>query len=147
MYNSVVIKHSISWSPALQEDLNDVYAQDDEDGMVIEELFDLLEDNELVLQCLALGHFQRIEDPRFDAAPVQSAKKAGFNIYYLKMWRRDGALVPWRVIYGIHHALNRTTVRILGLMPRSDDYDPTSNFGQRVHADYDNFGISRVPRG
>lgn len=146
MYNPVVIKYSISWSPAVQGDLDDVYDQDDADGLFIDELFELLEESQQILECLALGRFQRIPDPRFNAAPVQSAKDAGFNIYYLKAWRRDGALVPWRVIYGIHHALNHTKVRILGLMPRSDDYEPTSDFGQRVHADYDNFGIPRVPR-
>jgi hypothetical protein len=146
MYNHNVIKYKITWSPDLQADLDNVYAQDDADGLFIDELFELLETNEGVLECLSLGKFQRISDPRFDAAPIQWALKDGYNIYYLKAWRRDGALVPWRVIYAIHHGALTTIVRILGLMERSDEYKPNSDFGRRVHADYDGNGIPRVPR-
>lgn len=131
----------------MQGDLNLVYVQDDADGLFFDELFDLLEDSESVRDRLATGRFQKIDDPRFDAAPVESAKKAGYNIYYLKMWRRDGLLVPWRLIYAVHHKPGVTNLRILGLMPRSDNYEISSDFGRRVHADYDNNGIPRFDFG
>ncbi len=146
MYNSVVISHKLSWSPDVQGDLDAVWEKDEADGLFIEELFDLLVENDKILECLASGRFRQIEDPRFDAGPVLYALRARYNIYYLKTWRRDGALVPWRVFYAVHHRTAKDVeIRILGLMERVDDYEPTSDFCQRVHADYDRHGIPRLP--
>lgn len=145
MYNQVVINHHIRWSSHVQADLDGVYQQDDADGLFMDELFDVLDDSEELRECLALGRFQQIADPRFDAAPLQWAKDDGYNIYYLKMWRKDGQLLPARLIYAVKHGVRDTYVWVLGLMDRGDEYEPTSSFGQRLRTDYDSYGIPRVP--
>jgi hypothetical protein len=147
MYNGGVIYYSIKWAQQeVQRDLDAVYDSDDNNGLYLDALFDLLEESQVLRQALADGQFRRIEDPRFDAAPVQWAKKKGYNLYYLKMWRADGVLVPVRLIYAVNHMQPKQSIWILGLMPRSDEYDENSEFAERIRRDYDRYGIPRWPQ-
>ncbi len=146
MYNSAVINYRIRWSEHLQGDLDAVYATEEAIGIYVDELFELLEESASLREALSRGTFQQIAKPRFDAAPVQAAVDDGFNIYYLKMWHEDGNLLPYRLIYAVHHHQACPMICILGLMPREDDYEQTSDFGKRVRSDYDHFGVGRIPR-
>lgn len=138
--------YCINWADGLQQDLDAVYQSSEEDGLFLEELFDLLEDSAEVRDALTWGRFQRIADPRFNAAPVEWSRQWGYNLYYLKIWRKDGSLLPVRLIYAVHHLAPDPSLWVMGLMHRSDDYDEHSEFAQRVRADYDRHGIARIPR-
>ncbi len=143
-HNDKVIYYAARWaSDAVQDDLNDVYATDEADGLYLDELFDLFEESEILRLSLAEGRFRQIKDPRFDAAPIEWAKRSGYNLYYLKMWRADGALLPVRLIYAVNHQPAQQAVWVLGLMPRGDDYDEHSEFADRIRRDYDDHGIPR----
>lgn len=144
-YNRRVINYRIEWADGVQDDLDAVYANNERDGLFLEELFDLLEENFAVREALTRGRFQRIDDPRFDVAPVEWSKKWGYNLYYLKMWHQGGALLPVRLIYAVHHLSPDQSVWIMGLMHRSDNYDEHSEFAQRVRSDYDRYGLARMP--
>jgi hypothetical protein len=146
-YNDTVIYYPAKWArQQLEQDLDAVYDMDENDGVYLDALFDLLEENQAVRQALAEGQFRRISDPRFDAAPLEWAKKRGYNLYYLKMWRADGALLPVRLIYAVNHMQPLQAVWVLGLMQRSDDYDEHSEFAERIRHDYDRFGIPCWPK-
>lgn len=144
-YNRRVIDYHIEWADDVQKDLDAVYEESKENGIFLDELFDLLEENFEVRQALSWGRFQRIDDPRFDAAPLEWSKRLGYNLYYLKMWRQDGALLPVRLIYAVHHITPNQAIWIMGLMHRSDDYDEYSEFAKRVRSDYDRYDIARIP--
>ncbi len=143
-HNDKVIYYAARWaSEAVQGDLDAVYESDEADGLYLDELFDLFEESEALRQALAEGRFRQIKDPRFDAAPIEWAKRSGYNLYYLKMWRADGALLPVRLIYAVNHQPAQQAVWVLGLMPRGDDYDEHSEFAVRIRRDYDDHGIPR----
>ena len=59
------------------------------------------------------------------------------------MWRADGALVPFRLIYAVNHTNPQQAVWMLGLMKRDDNYDENSEFATRIRRDYDGYGIPR----
>jgi hypothetical protein len=61
------------------------------------------------------------------------------------MWREDGALVPFRLIFAVQHEPG-PKLCMLGLMPREDDYDESSDFGQRVRSQYEHFGVRHISR-
>lgn len=111
---------------------------------VIEAIFDLLETNRDLRLAFARLRFQRINPPRLDIAPLQWALAAGLNISYAKVWADDGQLLNLRVIFAVDESAHCRRLLILGLMPRGDDYDKQSVFGQRIVRDYDRF---RFPRG
>lgn len=134
------------WSPSLEDDLNALYDISTPHGLLVDEFFDLLEDDYSVRYALTLAEFSRIPRPRLETGPVVSAIRAGLNICRVKIWDEDGSLVAYRILYAVHHKLPNPKILILGLMPRSDDYDNTSDFGQRVRRDYDNFGIDYLGR-
>jgi len=145
MHNDKVIYYAIRWAnESLEHDLDAVYAQDEADGLYVDTLFDVLEDSAVLRAALAEGRFRRIEDPRFDANPLAWSYRSGYNLYYLKMWRTDGALVPFRLIYAVDHTPQSRSVWVLGLMERAENYDEHSDFAQRVCRDYERFGIPRV---
>ncbi|GAB3357980.1 MULTISPECIES: hypothetical protein [Giesbergeria] len=144
-YNRRVIDYCIEWADGVQEDLDAVYVENEDNGLFLDELFDLLVENAKVREALTWSRFQHINDPRFDAAPVEWSKQWGYNLYYLKMWRQDGVLLPVRLIYAVHHVAPNPSIWIMGLMHRSDDYDEHSEFAQRVRSDYDRYGIARIP--
>lgn len=141
--NYSVIYYPMRWSDEVQHDLDAVYERDVADGLYLDALFDLLDENEAFRRALADGLFRQIKDPRFDAAPVEWAKRKGFNLYYLKMWRSDGALLQVLLIYAVNHVPGESAIWVLGLMPRSDDYAENSEFAVRVRRDYERYGIPR----
>lgn len=145
MYNDKVIYYSIGWaSESLEHDLDAVYAHSEADGLYVEALFDLLEESGVLRAALAEGRFRRIADPRFDANPLAWSLRWGYNLYYLKMWRADGALVPFRLIYAVDHRPENRCVWVLGLMERAENYAESSDFAKRVRDDYDRFDIPRL---
>jgi hypothetical protein len=99
---------------------------------------------------LAEGDYRRLPDPRFDAAPIVSWIDAGYNLYRIKLWDRDGALVGARLLYAVDHSAVNARVVLMGVMPRNDaadeDYDLESDYGQRIRGDYETLGIPPIPR-
>lgn len=143
-HNGKVIYYPLRWaSDHIQLDLDAVFDHSEADGLYLENLFDLLEENQQVRQALAEGRFRHIKDPRFDAAPVEWSKRLGYNLYYLKMWRADGTLIPFRLIYAVNHTHPQQAVWMLSLMKRDDNYDENSEFATRIRRDYDGYGIPR----
>lgn len=143
-YNGIVIYYALCWASAqVEDDLDAVYQHDEADGLYLDNLFDVLEENQAIRQALAAGRFRQIEDPRFDAAALEWGKRWGYNLYYLKMWRPDGVLLPVRLIYGVNHLPPKPAIWVLGLMQRSDDYAEHSEFAKRIRRDYDGYGIPR----
>lgn len=144
MHNDRVIKYALRWAKnAVQQDLDKLYEESDAHGLYLEALFDLLEESESVRGALADGRFRQIKDPRFDASAVEWSRRWGYNLYYLKMWRTDGALLPVRLIYAVNHQPAQQAIWILGLMPRGDEYDEHSEFANRIRRDYDDNHIPR----
>lgn len=142
-----MIHYAIAWaSESVSSDLDAVYARSEADGLYIEALFDVLEESAQVRAALAVGRFRQIEDPRFDASPLAWSQSSEYNLYYLKMWRADGALIPVRLIYGVDHRPDHCCIWVLGLMERAENYDQNSHFAQRVRRDYEHFGIPRIRR-
>jgi hypothetical protein len=143
-HNFGVIYYAVRWaSDSVQADLDAAYAMDGANGLYLDGLFDLLEESDSLRLALAEGRFTQIKDPRFDAAPIEWARRWGYNVYYLKMWRADGALLPVRLIYAVNHQPSQQAVWVLGLMPRGDNYDEHSEFAERIRRDYDDHGIPR----
>lgn len=143
-YNSIVINYEATWSPQLKGDLEALYEENELEAALIDEFFDLVESNEAVRRALADRDFRHLDPPRFDSEPIQNALRAGLNLSRVKIWTGDGQLLTHRLIYAIHHGPIRPRIRFLGLMPRQDDYDPQSDFGQRVRKDYVDSGIGSV---
>ena len=142
MHNDIVINYALRWAnDAVEQDLDKVYEVSDANGMYLDELFDFLEENMSVRLALAEGRFRQLKDPRFDASLIEWSKHWGYNLYYLKMWHPDGALLPVRLIYAVNHQPAQQAIWILGLMPRGDEYDEQSEFAKRIRRDYDDHGI------
>jgi hypothetical protein len=143
--HNLKVIYSLAWATeSLESDLDAVYDHSPADGLLVDALLDLLEESAELRACLAEGRFRHIKDPRFDAAPVQWGVRLGYNLYYLKMWREDGVLVRFRLFYAVDHAVNARVIWVLGLMPRSDNYDENSDFAKRIRADHDRYGIPRI---
>jgi hypothetical protein len=145
VYNFVVINYELRWSKHLQGDLDSLFDLSELDGIYVEELFELLEQSVALREALSSGNFRRVDNPRFDVAPVQWALDDGYNLCYFKMWREDGSLLPVRLIFAVNHAPN-AKLCLLGLMPRDEDYEKTSDFGRRLLDDYEHFGVRRIPK-
>jgi hypothetical protein len=120
------------------------------DKALMVELIDLIWDSDEVRSRLAEGDYRRLPHPQFDAVPVVSWADAGYNIYRVKLWDREGRLIGARLLYAVDHSAGNARVVLMGVMPRNDaadeDYALGSAYGQRVKDDYESLGIPPIPR-
>ena len=143
-YNSSVITYTATWDrDAVAADLEEL---NDDDYMLVEEFFDLIETNDRVCEALSCSRFVRLERPQFDTEPIQSALREGYNLSRAKIFDPAGRPLGCRVIYGVDHAPDNRRICILGVMKRDDDYDCSSPFGLRIRAAYDARGLPRLDR-
>ena len=75
-HNFEVIYYAVRWaSDSVQADLDAAYDTVGANGLYLDGLFDLLEESDSLRLALAEGRFRQIKDPRFDAAPIEWARR------------------------------------------------------------------------
>lgn len=136
------MSYSVEYSSSIEEDFD---ALNDDDFNLVNEIFDLLESSVAVQEEVALCRHRRM-NPRFDAAQLVAWVQAGFDMGYLKIWAADGNLLNVRVVYGVDHRLPRPRLVVLGVMPRSEDYQLDTPYGLRIQRDYENHHLPTIRR-
>nr|WP_316644194.1 hypothetical protein [uncultured Roseateles sp.] len=139
--------YALEWAQdSLDGDMQQLGAADPVGLALLNELFDVLEQSEIVCERLAESNYDRITPhPKLNTCAVQTFCDAGYNICRIKVWHRDGGLPAFRVLYGVDHSTHSRRIVILGVMGRSVDYEIDSEFGERIREDYENIGIPRIP--
>jgi len=125
-------------------DLDALYAYSDRFGLLVDELFDLLESSEEMREALTLNEYRRLDQPTFDTVAVGAYCRARYNISRIKFHDRDGRLAPVRLLYAVDHSPHSCRIVFLGLMPRGDNYDVGNPFAQRIFKDYEDFNVPRL---
>lgn len=144
MYNAGVIDYVVDYAVELDEEFNQL---SDEDFALADTFLGALAHDHAVREGLALNRFHQIEDPKFDTEVVGTFIREGYNISRVKLWRPDGTVLPFRLMYALHHHGHQCKIVFLGLMHRGTDYEYASQFGICIRQRYDDLGIPHVPRG
>lgn len=144
MYNAEVIEYLVDYAEALDVEFEQL---SDEDFALADTFLGALAHDHTVREGLALNKFRQLEDPKFDTEVVGSFIKEGYNISRVKLWRPDGTVLPFRLIYALQHHGRQCKIVFLGLMPRGNNYEFSSQFGRSVCERYDDLGVPKVPRG
>ena len=128
--------------PSADLDLDLLYESDDDSlvdaAATIEVLLDELSSDNHFLGRMHNCHETWLGEPSADTDRVVSLWRKGYNILRLKVWD-CGELLPYRVIYAFHPALDE--FHILGVLHREICYDHNNPKVQRVLNDYHALGI------
>ena len=111
------------------------------------ELIDLIYDNDTVANEMTVHNGYRAEQPRFDSVPLGGLLRLGYNISRVKLYRANGTPHAQRLLYAVNHHISPAKIFLLGLMPRTANYEQTHPIVARALLDYDRLGIPHVPKG
>jgi len=140
--------YSLHICKAVEDDLGCLWESQESEAALWDELFDLLLDNAALREQLSRHNGYNAIQPHFDTVPVQQYLKQGFNVIRLKLYLDRGSPAPHRLLFTLQHtAADSGKICLLGLMLRSENYDPRSSFGSRICNQYDALGVAHTPRG
>lgn len=139
--------YSIDFVDGLNRDLEAVEAASRRAAALWVELIDLIYDSQPIADELTRSNGYRAVQPHFDSIPVGELLRRGYNISRVKLYGPDGNPHPHRLLYAVNHSTRPATIVLLGLMPRSAEYETSNQVVARAIQDYDRLGIPRVPRG
>jgi len=141
VYNTRVIRYLVDYADELEQEFEQM---SDAQFAVVDVFLGALAHDPTMREWLSRDRFQHHPDPKFDTAPIGEALKLGYNLSRVKLWQTDGTVLPFRLIYTLHHTPQACKILFLGLMARGDDYDQHSTFGTDVRQRYDDLGVPKV---
>lgn len=135
--------YDLEYDPGLYDDVDAL--EDDDEFAAWSELFEVLEEVSALRAQLEVDRATHYPPPRFDHQPVQQLLKARYNIYRLKLCTGpEGTAWERRLLFALDH--KRRKIVLFRLMPRSDDYEFTSDAVRSACCRYDELGIPPAVR-
>lgn len=81
----------------------------------------------------------RTETIHVQQITTQQRRGRDRNLWRIKIWSMEDAGIKYRIVYALDPRVSRYT--ILGIVPRSFNYDESHPLTQRIVAAYDSLGI------
>ncbi len=125
--------------PAAERHLDALYEKDEDAAAEIETALDEIASDQRLFDLLCRRKFRNYDRPSYEVDVFEELYKTGLNMYRLKIWDYEGALVPYRVLYA--YAAQKNVCYVLAVLPRRIAYDTTHPDVQRVVADYEQLGL------
>lgn len=112
------------------DELEALWESDPAAAALLDAIFEELEADQFLLDALTDHGFVHRFDPLFDVQRWQRLWNKGINLWRLKPMGPDNRALPYRVIYAYVPGQRRYVV--LGIVPRSFNYDPEDERSQRI---------------
>ena len=125
---------NVTIEPAFEADLQELIqsglANQRDQGLEILVMAEQLEENGPIVECLKV---KRYSDDDFDIDEIVSQQAEGRNLWRLKHFKvRD-----YRVVYCIFADRNFEVIHLLGIMPRTENYEKDGSKFRRILEVYD----------
>ena len=124
-----------------EDDLDAIYALDEDAGADIDVFLDEAAADQMLLENLSRNGHVEYGDTNYDVKEWVEVKRAHYNLWRLKFFDIPTTATNYRIIYAFHPAEYRYYV--LGILIRSDAYDLTNPRNQKILAAYDALCIPR----
>ena len=125
--------------PDAEDELDALYECDDDAASTIDILLDELGNGSIELDSLYRPGDRFKHQPPFEVKKFEHAQRQGKNIFAIRVRARDGALLPYRVLFAYHGQAD--TYYVLAIFHRDWDYDPASSEYKLLLDRYDECGI------
>ncbi len=133
---------AIHFTPIAEQELDNLWEQDENAAADIETALEEISSNPLIFNHLSDKKYRHIGKPGqadFESQAFEALYRKGLNLFRLKFWDVNGAVINYRVIYAHHPQAD--CFYILAVVNRDFNYDITHPIVQRVRRDYDSLGI------
>jgi hypothetical protein len=133
-------RYSLSIHEDAERDLEALWSEDEESAAILEAFLEEVMDSQDLLERFSREDYaDTLHDPGFDIKRWQSLWKD------YPVWRLRLFYVPWgaavrRIVYTYHPGEQR--YYILGILPRSFDYDPKHPLAKRIIRACEELGVS-----
>lgn len=138
------MSYSVDFAAALEDDLAKLRQRNAPLYALWQAAIDAICEIEDVAELLGQHQGAWPNAPRFNTVPVGGLLRRHYNINRIKLEKPDGTAYEMRLLYAMDHRTSPSTIWLLGLMPRAENYHPSKTITQRVLSDYDALEIPRV---
>lgn len=125
--------------PNARIDLDALWDLDEDTAAEIETALEEIASDSRLADYLCRRKFRNYGEPDYEVDTFEKLQREGLNLYRLKFWDYQGALLSYRVLYAFY--AQRDAYYILAVISREHAYDTEHPLVQRVIADYDRLGI------
>lgn len=133
--------YSIALHKDAEDDLDALYAVDEDGAADIEVFLDEAKHNQETLDNLTRDGYVQYGDDPFDVKAWSKAKSLKLNLWRIRLLWIQGSAKNYRVIYAFHPVEYRYYV--LGIVNRSFNYDIDHDRSKKIIAAYESLDIPR----
>lgn len=130
--------YSLVLSRGAQDDLEQLWADDEVAAAAIDVLLQEVQGNQHLLDMLTAHDFGAYGTERFHVSRWVTQQRQDRNLWRLKLWDLERQGIRYRVVYALDQ---RRRYHVLGIVHRDFNYDPNDECSRRILAEYDDLDI------